>query len=452
MTEDRIALLGGSPSVDRSAHRRWPEVTEDERRAVGRVLDRGLLSGATAPESVAFEEEFARFVGAKHAVLTHCGTSALHLAVATLGIGAGDHVIVPAYSFVATPLAVLHAGAIPLFADVDLTTGMMDPASVEAAMTSRTRAMMPVHVHGCPADLDALGALAAKRGIALVEDAAQAHGATYKGRPVGAIGQSGAFSLQSSKNLSAGEGGIFVTNDAALAEKANRLRNFGQDVHLADRDSFDAQRPLDGGRSLESLRIGWMYRGNEMMAAFARAQLARLADATARAQKSADRLARALSALPGVTPMAAPTGSVSVHHKFRVRLDPAAAGLALSPIALRNVLRKALVAEGLEVVLWQTASLPSQSTFQAREGFGGGWPWSMDRETDFARQYDPTRFPNTQRLLDGSLVLFSQSCPLIAQTAEMVDRYAEAFTRVWSRREALVAWAKQEGVADAAAE
>ena len=452
MTQDRIALLGGSPSVDRGAHRRWPEVTEEERRAVARVLDRAVLSGSTAPESVAFEDEFARFVGAKHAVLTHCGTSALHLAVATLGIEAGDHVVVPAYSFVATALAVLHAGAIPLFADIDPATGQMDPASAEAAITSRTRAVMPVHVHGCPADLDALGALAAKKGLALVEDAAQAHGATYNGRPVGAIGRTGAFSLQSSKNLSAGEGGIFVTNDPELAETANRLRNFGQDVHLVDRASFDLDRPLDGGRSLESLCIGWMYRGNEMMAAFARAQLSRLADATARAQANAERLRRALSALPGVSMMGSPKGAVSVHHKVRVQLDPKAAGLALSPLVLRNVMRKALVAEGLEVVLWQTASLPWQCTFRGREGFGGGWPWSTDRETDFARSYDPARFPNTQRLLDGSVVLFSQSCPLIAQTGEMVDRYAEAFARVWKERHALEAWAKREGVADAAAE
>jgi hypothetical protein len=116
------------------------------------------------------------------------------------------------------------------------------------------------------------------------------------------------------------------------------------------------------------------------------------------------------------------------------------------------VTRKALVAEGLEVVLWQTASLPAQSTFREREGFGGGWPWSMDSGTDFAKSYDPARFPNTQRLLDGSVVLFSQSCPLIAQTDAMVDRYAEAFARVWSKRDALEARAKQEGVADAAAE
>ena len=443
---DRIALFGGTPAVDRSVHRRWPIIEDAEKRAVMRVLDRGVLSGATAPESVRFEQDFARLVGAKNAVLTHSGTSALHLALGALGIGVGDQVIVPAYSFVATPLSVLHTGAMPIFADIDPATGLIDPAAVMAALTPRTRAIMPVHVHGCPADLDALNAIALPRGLAIVEDAAQAHGAKYNGRPVGALGKTGAFSLQSSKNLSAGEGGVFVTNDDGLAEKANRLRNFGQDVSLSDKASFDAARPLDGARSLESMRIGWMYRGNEMMAAFARAQLERLPEATALAQQNADRLFRALSALPGVRPMATPKGSVSVHHKVRIRLDPQAAGLSVSRLTLRNIIKKALIAEGLEVVYWQTTSLPAQATFQTREGFGGGFPWSTDRETDFSKLYDPARFPRTQELLDGSIVLFSQSCPFIAQTAETVQAYAEAFARVWAKRDELVHWAKREGI------
>jgi dTDP-4-amino-4,6-dideoxygalactose transaminase len=346
----------------------------------------------------------------------------------------------------------VHAGAIPIFADVDPSTGLLDPGATAAAITPRTRAIMPVHVHGCPADLITLARLAERHELEIVEDAAQAHGATYCGRPVGALECAGGFSLQSSKNLSAGEGGIFVTNDDELADAANRIRNFGQDIDLAERHSFDESRPLDAGRPLESLRVGWMYRGNEMMAAFARAQLARLPEATARARANAERLSRALLELPGVLPPTAPEGAVSVHHKFRVRLDPTAAGVDLSPRALRDVTLRALRAEGCEVVLWQTAPLPAQSVFQHREGFGEGWPWSTDRETDFAALYDPRRFPSTQRLLDGSVVLFSQSCPLIAQTAAMVDRYAEAFARVWRQRGALEQWAKHEGIADAAAE
>ena len=128
-----------------------------------------------------------------------------------------------------------------------------------------------------------------------------------------------------------------------------------------------------------------------------------------------------------------------------LRLDPVAAGLKLSPLALRNAMMRALRAEGLEVVLWQNAPLSAQPIFQKLEGFGGGWPWSADRETDYRALYAPARFPRTQRLLDGSLVLFSQSRPLIGQSRATVDKYAEAFARVWSHREEIAAWAAAGG-------
>jgi hypothetical protein len=195
-----------------------------------------------------------------------------------------------------------------------------------------------------------------------------------------------------------------------------------------------------------------MYRGNEMMAAFARARLARLPEQTAAAQANAERLSRALAALPGVLPPAAPPGCTSVHHKFRVRLDPAAAGVDVPPRVLRDAVTRALQAEGLEVVVWEYEPLPAQPVFQTREGFGGGWPWSLDPDTDWARLYDPARVPATRALFEGSLVLFSQSCPLIAQKAATVDRYAEAFTRVWAARDELAQWAKRERLASAAAE
>jgi dTDP-4-amino-4,6-dideoxygalactose transaminase len=429
-----LALFGAPPVLAAGSHRAWPEVTEEERRAVMRVLDRGVLSGPNAPEAVAFEDEFARFVGAKHCLLTHCGTSALHMALAAAGVREKDHVIVPAYSFVATPLSVLHAGAVPIFVDVDVDTGTLDVAAAEAAITPRTRAIMPVHMHGGPADMGAILAMAKKHGVLVVEDAAQAHGATVGGRPVGAMGSSGGFSLQSSKNLSAGEGGIFVTDDERVAEEANRLRNFGQDVTLADRRAFDPERPLDGTRPLDSQRVGFMYRGNEMMAAFARAQLARLPAYTERCRKNAERLARALAELPGVTPPRDAAGRASVFHKYRVHIDPQAAGLDMSPRALRDATARALRAEGLEVVLWQNAPLPAQAVFQRREAY----PMSVEREVDLAANYDPARYPRTRRILDGSVVLFSQSCPLIAQSDETVDRYAEAFARVWRERRELL--------------
>jgi perosamine synthetase len=422
------AILGGAPVVDRAQHRVWPIIGDEEKRAVMRVLDRGIMQGVHAPETRALEEEFAAFVGAKRCLMTHCGTSALQLALAAAGVGEGDEVIVPAYSFVATPICVALQGATPVFVDVDPETGHMDPALARSAITQRTKAIMPVHIHGETADLDALMALGP-----IVEDAAQAHGATHKGRRVGPIGIAGGFSLQGSKNLCAGEGGLFVTNNESAAEHANQVRNFGLD--LQDSDKFDASRPLDGHRAVESLGMGSMYRGNEMAAAFCRAQLARLPELTARAQANGERLARKLAELPGVLPPRALPGRTTVHHKYRVRFDPKAAGLDCSPRVLRDAMKAALVAEGLEVVFWQNAPLPAQTIFQKRvehpfHGLEGG--------TDLAKNYDPRRYPRTSALLDGSVVLFSQSCPLIAQSEAMVDRYAEAFALVWHHREAIL--------------
>jgi perosamine synthetase len=435
-----IALFGGTPVLSKDAHRVWPIVEEEERRAVARVLDRGILSGQFAPESMALEQEFAAFVGAKHCLLTHCGTSALVVALAAAGVRAGDEVIVPAYSFVATPLAVVQVGAVPVFADVDVATGCLEAAKAEAAVTSRTRAIMPVHMHGCAADLTGLLGVARRHDLLLVEDAAQAHGATFGGRPVGAIGAAGGFSLQSSKNLSAGEGGLVVTNDDALADEARAVRNFGQNAPGADAAFYDVTRPLDGGGPPESRRLGSMYRGNEMMAAFCRAQLAKLPARTARLQRNAERLSRALSELPGVHGPTVPEGRTSVHHKFRVHIDPAAVGLSVAPAKLRDALIQALRAEGLEVVLWQAAALSAQTVFQKRDPLGG-FPRAQPGGTDLGANYDPARYPNTRALLDDSLVLFSQSCPLIAQDDAMVDRYAEAFARVWEHRQAIAEWA-----------
>lgn len=439
---DKLALLGGTPVLQAGQHARWPQVTDADKAAVMEVLDRGLLSGMYAPATRAFEEDFAKYVGAKHALLAHCGTSALQLAVAAAGIGAGDEVIVPSYTFIATAFACLQEGAIPIFADVDEKTGLIDPASVEAAISPRTRAIMPVHVHGCPADLDRLQAIAKKHDLLILEDAAQAHGATFGGKPVGALFTSGGFSLQSSKNLSAGEGGVFVTNDDRVAEQALRLRTFGQDVVADDARHFDPARPLDGHRGLESLRIGSMYRGNEMMAAFARSQLARLPACTAAAQRHFDELSRGLGELPGVAMQKIPADRTSVHHKVRVWLDAKEAGLDLSATALRDVVIKALRAEGVEVVLWQGEPVPAHTVFQKMEGFGKSSPWSAGgpEAIAFARKnYDPSRYGATRRLLDGSLILFSQSCPLIAQGDEVVGKTIEAFQKVWRHRAELQA-------------
>ena len=176
-----------------------------------------------------FEREFAGYCGAAHAIGTDCGLSALELLLRAYGIGPGDEVVTAANTFVATVLAISHAGATPVLADVDPRTYTLDPAALGRAITPRTRAVIPVHLYGQPADMDAIGALADRHGLVVIEDACQAHGARYKGERAGALGHAAAFSFYPGKNLGAlGDGGIAVTSDAAVAESLRELRNYGQ--------------------------------------------------------------------------------------------------------------------------------------------------------------------------------------------------------------------------------
>jgi len=385
--------------------RRWPILTDADRAAVARVLDRGVLSGAGAPEAKALEAKFAAVVGRRFCLATNSGTSALHIALAAAGVGPGDEVIVPALSFIATAQAVLHQGAIPVFADVEPDTYNIDATDAARRVTSRTRAIVPVHLHGLPADMDAIDALAGRHGLTVVEDAAQAHGATYKGRAAGTLGAMAAFSLNSTKNLPAGEGGLFVTDSEELYGRAARTRFDG----LEPPSKWDATHPLDDEADSHATLRGWMYLPGEMTAALARAQLLRLAETTERSWRNAARLTERLAALPGVEPPATRPDRTHVFHKYRVRLDPERAGLALSPVALRDRALEALRAEGVEAVLWQTAPLPAHPLFGSRE-----------------------RYPNAEAALASTLVIGSQSYPLFAQPLDVVDGWAAGFEKVWS--------------------
>jgi dTDP-4-amino-4,6-dideoxygalactose transaminase len=194
--------------------------------AIARVMRN--CSFVQGSEVKAFEDAFARYLGVSQCVAVNSGTAALHLALLGLGIGPGDEVITVAHTFIATSEAVSAVGARPVFVDVDPVTYTMDPAKVEAVITSRTKAILPVHLYGNPANMDALMAIAKRRNLLLVEDACQAHGASYKGRMAGTIGVAGCFSFYPGKNLGAcGEGGAMVTNDEALAQKVRMLREHG---------------------------------------------------------------------------------------------------------------------------------------------------------------------------------------------------------------------------------
>lgn len=438
-----LALLGRAPAVDNARHVRWPVLDDSDRQAVLTVLDRGVLSGPFAPEVRAFEREFASYIGTRHALATNSGTAALHMALAAVGVGPGDEVVTSAYSFVATAQAVLHQQAIPVFVDIEPHTCGIDPALIERAITQKTKALLPVHIHGMPCDLDEVMAIGKKHGIPVVEDACQAHGAMYRGRRAGSIGDAAAFSLQSSKNLPCGEGGVFVTNDTAMLDRANSLRMFGENVRQMEDVPWDPQRPLDASRAYDSVHVGWMYRTNEMSAALARSQLRKLEAANAQARQNAQRLSAALSTLPGITPPSEPADRTGTIHKYRVTFDASAMGVSAPPKTVRAALIKALRAEGLEVVMWQSQPVPGQTLFRDKTGYGSGVPWSVWNVESPVR-YDLDQFPQTTRLLDSSLVLFSQSCPIFPQPTELIDAYAEAFARVWRHLPQVVAAASAQ--------
>jgi dTDP-4-amino-4,6-dideoxygalactose transaminase len=384
--------------------RRWPVLTDGDRAALQRVLDRGVLSGAAAPEMKTLESEFAAFLGAAFCLATNSGTAALHIALGAMGAGPGDEIIVPALSFVATAQAVLQHGARPVFADVDPATGNMDADDAAARITPRTRAIVPVHLHGLPADMDAINALGERHGLVVIEDAAQAHGALYRGRAVGILGAMGAFSLNSTKNLPAGEGGLFVTSSEEFYRRAARLRFDG----LEPPSKWSPSHPLDDEAESVATTVGWMYLPGELTAALARAQLRSLPETTARSQRNAARLTARLAALPGVEPPVTLPDRTHVFHKYRVRFDPERAGLRLSRTALRDRVLDALRAEGVEAVLWQRVPLPSHPVFACEEPY-----------------------PNASALLDCSLIIGSQSYPLFAQPLDVVDAWADSFEKVW---------------------
>jgi dTDP-4-amino-4,6-dideoxygalactose transaminase len=215
------------PFLDLKAQYR--QIKQEVDAAVARAIESTQF--VQGPEVAAFEERFASYCNVDHCRAVNSGTSALHLALLAAGVGPGDEVITVSMTFVATTAAILYSGAKPVFIDVDPVTWTMNPVLIEAAITPRTKAILPVHLHGLMADMDPIMAIADKHGLVVIEDAAQAHGAAYKGRRAGSIGNTGCFSFYPGKNLGAfGEGGAVVTNDPELARKVSLLRDWGQEA------------------------------------------------------------------------------------------------------------------------------------------------------------------------------------------------------------------------------
>lgn len=275
-----------------------PIIGDEEREAVDRVMRSGMI--AQGPEVAAFEEEFsAHFVPGRLSVAVNSGTAGLHLGLLAAGVGAGDEVIVPSFTFAATGNSVALTGATPVFVDIEPETFSLDPEAVAAAITPKTRGILPVHLYGHPARMRELEALAAARGVALYEDAAQAHGAALDGRPVGSFGEFAMFSLYPTKNMTSGEGGMVTAANDEIARQIKLLRNQGME------------------RQYENEIVGFNARMTDIHAAIGRVQLTKVDAWTKTRQANAAFLD---ANLQGVVTPPVVDGAVHVYHQYTIRV------------------------------------------------------------------------------------------------------------------------------------
>lgn len=418
MNATQLAIDGGTPVLQRTDYQDWPVIGDDDRRLVNEVLDTGIVAGGTAPQVTALEREWAEYLGTKHCLTTVSGTAALHMALAALELGPGDEIITSAFTFLASASCALHQNAIPVFVDIDPRTYCMDPAQLEDAITERTKVIIPVHIQGCPADMDPIMEVASKHNLAVIEDACQAHGAIYRGQKVGGIGEIGCFSLNNFKNLPGGEGGLFNTDDEALLHKAMLIRCFGDEIdEVSQRRKYNASI------------LGYMYRNQELPAALARAQLLHLDEYNDIRIANADHLREELSKLPGVIPPYCPPNCKHVYFMYNVRFDPQAAGVDAEPRQFRIAVEKALYKEGVLVGQWQEMPIPAQDLFQTKLGYGGtGYPWTINEEKGIEYNYDPAQFPVAQELCDTYTIVHGIHAP---NGLELMDRIVTAFRKVW---------------------
>jgi perosamine synthetase len=312
-----------------------PQIGEEEKQAVLEVLDSGMI--AQGPRVKAFEEAFALMCGVKHAIATASGTTALHVALLAAGIGKGDEVITSPFTFIASANSILYCGALPVFVDIDPLTFNIDPALIEAAITPRSKAILPVHLFGLSCDMDAILSIAEKHNLLVIEDACQSHGALYKGKRVGSFGI-GTFSFYPTKNMTSAEGGMITTHDDAIAEKCRVLRQHG----MRRRYYHD--------------ELGFNFRMTDVHAAIGLEQLKKLESRNAQRRANARYLSEHLQ---GVSVPHEPEGCSHVYHQYTVRL----------PGGRRDALRLFLQESGVGCEIYYPVPVHKQAFYTQELGY-----------------------------------------------------------------------------------
>lgn len=399
----KLAINGG-PKACSATFPGWPIWDESDATAVADVVRTGQWWSVGGTKVKEFEQKFAEYQGAKHGVCVPNGTIALLVALQAVGVKAGDEVIVTPYTFIASASSIVQANAIPVFVDIDPDTMNIDPAAIEAAVTDKTKAIMPVYIGGMPPDMDAIMAIAKKHNLKVVEDCAQAHGASWKGQGAGSIGDAGCFSFQASKNLTSGEGGIIISSDQQVADVAWSIHNVGR---------------IKGGEWYEHPVLGCNYRMTEFQAAILLNQMKKLDAETKLRNENGRYLADRLSKIDGIVPQKRdPRVTSHAYHLFIYRYT-AEAKTGVS----REKFLKALNAEGAP---GGVGYLPLY-----RSGM-----FELDQDSCplgcrfYGKKLDYTklRLPNCEKACDEEVVWMSQSTML--GTRRDMDQVADAIEKV----------------------
>ncbi len=357
-----LAIRNGNP-VRIQPFPAWPVVDQNDERALLDVLRSGTWGRHQGKQTLAFEAAFAEYCQTRFCIGVVNGTVALRLAILAAGLEAGDEVIVPPYTFISTASAVLEANGVPVFVDIDPDTYNLDPAQIEAAITPRTRAIIPVHFAGLPCDMARINAIASRHKLVVIEDAAHAHGAEFQGRRAGGLGDIGCFSFQASKTLTSGEGGAITTSAEGYERIARSLHTVGR---------------FPGGQWYEHHLIGGNYRMSEFQGGLLLSQLARLDEQIERRERNAQYLDERLSAIPGIRPLKRGVGETRHgYYLYMFRYDA-----QRFKQAARARFIEALRAEGIPAAVGYEQPLYRQPLFSQRN-FGPFTGWTQER-----RDYD----------------------------------------------------------------
>lgn len=417
----KLALYGGMPVRNKPFHR-WPVSDEREEELLMGVLKSGKWwrfafgQGVELAEPekgershvVMFQEEFARQHGCRYGIAAANGTATLEIGIRAMNLEVGDEIIVPAYTYVASATSILQNNCVPVFVDIDPDTYNIDPARIEEAVSGRTRAIMVVHFGGQPVDFDRIMPVAKKHGLAVIEDAAHAHGCEWRGRKAGSFGLFSSFSFQSSKNMTAGEGGIVCTNDNDIAVECDSLLWAGRKV---------------GRPWYEFHRLGWNYRITEFQAAVLRAQLERLDDQNERRQNNASYLSGIIGNLEGIRPLVHDRRTTRHgYHIYMFRYCEKTTGLS------RDSFIKALVAEGIPAFSGYTFPLYKTPMFLNKKFINGSFPLNTAFHNDVDYRVFEACCPVAEKACKSEAVWLPQNV-FLGTPADM-DDVAEAIEKV----------------------